>query len=209
MKSHCQPFSPKSPLNSSSAPDTGPPTMVASGIAAMNKRHDARPLPRRKPIGEVKDDAGEEARLGHPQQKTHDIEAGLAAHERHGGGDQPPADHDAGDPDAGAEALEREIARDLEQDVADEKNAGAGAVDRRREAEIRIHGKRGVADIHPVEEIHRVAETEKGNEPARGLGDRRLSRLVGIHLAPPSPDPSCPALIRDDLSAPRTGQWHG
>jgi len=37
MKSYCQPFSPPTPCSSSSAPDTGPPIMVASGTAAMNK----------------------------------------------------------------------------------------------------------------------------------------------------------------------------
>ncbi len=65
---------------------------------------------------------------------------------------------------------EREIARDLEQDIADEEDAGAGAEHRGREAEILVHGERGEADIHPVEEIHRIAEAEKRDEAARGLG---------------------------------------
>ena len=78
-----------------------------------------------------------------------------------------PAHHDARDPDARAEVLEREVARDLEQEIAGEEDARACAEDRRREAEILVHGKRGEADVHPVEEIHRIAEAKKGEQPAR------------------------------------------
>jgi hypothetical protein len=122
-----------------------------------------------------------------PSQKAHEVEAALAADQRHRRGDQPPADHDARDPDARAESLEREIARDLEQDVADKEDAGPGAEDGRREAEIRVHGERGEADIHSVEEVHHIAEAEKGKEAARGLGNSRFSRLILFHRVPRPP----------------------
>ena len=54
--------------------------------------------------------------------------------------------------------LQHEVARDLEQEIADEEDAGAEAEYRRREAEILVHGERGEADIDPVEEIDRVAK---------------------------------------------------
>jgi hypothetical protein len=57
--------------------------------------------------------------------------------------------------------LEREIARDLEQEITDEKDAGAGAEDRGREPEVLIHGECGEPDIDPVEEVHRVAKAKK------------------------------------------------
>jgi hypothetical protein len=74
-----------------------------------HRRHeqgdDARPLPRRKPISEIEDDAGEEARFRDAQEKAHQIETGRAADQGHSSGDDPPADHDARDPDARAESL--------------------------------------------------------------------------------------------------------
>jgi hypothetical protein len=149
------------------------------------QRDDACPLPRREPIGEIEDDAGEEARFGDAQQKAHHVETGLAIDKSHGGGDEPPADHDARDPDGRAESLERQIARDLEQDIADEKDAGAGPEHRGRETEVLVHGERGEPDIHPIEEIHRIAEAKKRDETARGLGNGRLPRLVLIHPLPP------------------------
>jgi hypothetical protein len=86
-------------------------------------------LARSRAEGEIENDAGEEAGFRHPEQETHDVETRLAGDERHGGRDQPPADHNAGDPDPRAEALKRKIARDLEQNVAREEDAGADPED--------------------------------------------------------------------------------
>lgn len=71
------------------------------------------------------------------------------------------------------------IARHLEQDVADEEDAGAEAEHLRREAEILVHGQRGKADIDPVEEIHRIADTKEGDQAAGGLAQG--GSLVIIH----------------------------
>ena len=151
---------------------------------------DARPLARGEPIGEIKDDAGEEARFSHAEQEAHHVEARLAADQGHGGGDDAPAYHDAGDPDACTEMLEREVARDLEQEIAGEEDAGAGAEHRRREAEILVHGECGEADIHPVEEIHRVAENQERQEAARGLGDGAPCRFILLHRSSALPSPT-------------------
>jgi hypothetical protein len=134
------------------------------------QRHDAGALCLRKPIGEIEieNDAREETGLGDAEQKPQGIEARRAGDEAHGGRHQAPADHDARDPDARAEFVQSEIARNLEEDIAHEKDAGAEAEDLRREAEIFIHGERGEADIDAVEEIDRVAEDEKRDQaPAR------------------------------------------
>jgi hypothetical protein len=76
--------------------------------------------------------------------------------------------------------VQREIAWDFTQDVADEKDAGAEAKYFRRESEILVHGERGEADIDPVEEIHGVAEDEEGDEAPARLGDS-ASRLISLH----------------------------
>jgi hypothetical protein len=89
------------------------------------------------------------------------------------------------DPDARAEALQREIARHLEQEIAGEEDAGAGAEHRRREAEILVHGESGEADIDAVEEVDRVAEAQEGQEPARGLADCAPGRPVQFHAHVP------------------------
>ncbi|KAG1376498.1 hypothetical protein G6F59_018255 [Rhizopus arrhizus] len=44
----------------------------------------------RIPVGQVKDDAGEEAGLGRAQQEAQRIEHVDAGHEHHAGGDDPP-----------------------------------------------------------------------------------------------------------------------
>ena len=99
------------------------------------------------------------------------MEARRAGDEAHGGRHQAPADHDARDPDARAEFMQSEIAWNLEEDVADEKDAGAEAENLRREAEIFVHGKRGEADIDAVEEIDRVAQDEERDQAAARLAD--------------------------------------
>jgi hypothetical protein len=53
--------------------------------------------------------------------------------------------------------LQSKIVWHLEQEIADEEDAGARAEDRGREPEIVVHGESGEADIDAVKEIHRVA----------------------------------------------------
>jgi hypothetical protein len=69
------------------------------------------------------------------------------------------------------EPVQREIARHLEHDIANEEDAGAEAEHFRGEAEILVHGERGEADIDPLEKIHRIAEDEEWDQAAARLGD--------------------------------------
>jgi hypothetical protein len=127
-------------------------------------RDDAGAGPAREPISEVEDDPRKKSGFRDPEQEAQEIEAGLAGNRRHGGRHRAPADHDARDPDACTETLQREIARHFEKDIADEENADAKAEDLGREAEIVIHGERGKADIDAVEKIDRIGRAKKRNE---------------------------------------------
>lgn len=77
----------------------------------------------REPVGQVQDDAREKARLGYTKKKTENVEGGGVVAEGHQGGDDSPADHDAGDPESCSRAVENEVGRDFENKVTDEKDA--------------------------------------------------------------------------------------
>jgi hypothetical protein len=78
--------------------------------------------------------------------------------ERHRAGNDPPREHDAGDPLAGAEPLQQQIRRHLEHEVGDEEDAGAESVLRRRQPEILVHRQRGEADVDAIEVRDEVAD---------------------------------------------------
>jgi hypothetical protein len=84
----------------------------------------------RVPVGEVQDDAGEEARLGRAQQEADHVERHRRIHEHGGRREHAPGDHDAGDPAARAHAVQHHVAGHLEEKVADEEDARAQPVDR-------------------------------------------------------------------------------
>jgi hypothetical protein len=56
-------------------------------------------------------------------------------------------------------------------EIADEEDAGAEAVDFRRQAEVPVHCQRRETDIHAVEKIRDVEHAEKRNQPPRGFGE--------------------------------------
>ena len=64
-----------------------------------------------------------------------------------------------------ADALQREIARHLDQEVGDEEQARRKAEHRRREPEILVHLQRGEADVYPVEQGEEVADHQERHEP--------------------------------------------
>src|SRR5712691_1380053 len=94
---------------------------------------------------------GRETRLRDAEQEAHDVEAGLAGNPGHPGCDHAPRNHDARDPAPRADALQDQVARDLEGEESQEEDAGAEPVDRWREAEILVHLQGGEADIGAVE----------------------------------------------------------
>ena len=63
----------------------------------------------REPLHEIEDDSGKKAGLGHAKQKTHGVKLRRCADEEHGHGEDPPCDHDAGEPAACSEAIEQEV----------------------------------------------------------------------------------------------------
>ena len=78
----------------------------------------------------------------------------------------PPGDQDPRDPAARAPGLDQHAARDLEQEVAEEKDPGAEPVlTRRPEREVVPHRQRGVADVHPIEIGDEVEQQQVGNDP--------------------------------------------
>ena len=93
---------------------------------------------------------GKEPRLGDAEKETQYVEGLPPGDEDHHSGDDPPADHDAGDPDPGPGAQKDDVAWDFEEEIAEEKYAGSPAIDIITEAEILVHLKRSKADIGPV-----------------------------------------------------------
>ena len=130
-----------------------------------------RAIFRRIPVGQIENDAGEEAGFRHAEQEAQHVEAHLAADGRHQRRDDAPGHHDAGDPAAGAEFLQREIARHLEDEIADEEDAGAPGEDQRRELQIRVHGQRGEAEIDAVEIGKEIGQHQKRDQPPRDRAD--------------------------------------
>ena len=141
---------------------------------------DARPVLRREPECQIEDDAGKEAGLGHAKQHADQVEAVLVAEpgsagdggdERHGARQDAPAQHDPGDPFAGAEAFEHEVGRHLEDEIGDEEDAGAEAERGRGQPKVLVHRQRRKADVDAVEIGDEVADDQERHEPLRDFGD--------------------------------------
>ena len=134
---------------------------------------------------------GKEAGFRDAEQEAQHVKAHLAAHQRHRGRDDAPGHHDAGNPAAGAELFQRQIARHLEDEIADEEDAGAPGEDQRRELQLRVHGQRGKTEIDAVEVGKEVGQDQKRNQPPGdradgGKFDVALGRRGGlVHVFPP------------------------
>ena len=83
---------------------------------------------RRNPVGQVQHHPGEEPCFGDAEQHPHRIEAPLPDDEHHRHRDEAPADHDSRDPDARADPLQDQVARDFEQAIAEEEQAAAESI---------------------------------------------------------------------------------
>ncbi len=128
---------------------------------------------RRIPISEIEDDARKEPGLGHAEQKPHHIELRRRGDEQRERGNQPPGDHDAGDPHPRANPVKNEVARHLEQKIAEKKDARAEPVHRIGKPEVALHLQLGEANVHPVEIGDEIAQDQEGNDaPADAAIDR-------------------------------------
>ena len=106
----------------------------------------------RKPAGD--DDRVDdriEARFGRAEQEPADIELRLAPHECHETADNPPTDHDPGNPDPGAVALGDQRPRHLEEDIAQEENPRAHPENLGGKPHVPVHGQCRVSHVDPVE----------------------------------------------------------
>ena len=91
------------------------------GIATMNHAMMRVRYSAGNHVREIERDAWKESGLRRAEQRSQHVEARRADGQAHRRGDQAPRDHDARDPDGAPDAVEREVARDLEQAVAEEE----------------------------------------------------------------------------------------
>ncbi len=122
-------------------------------------------------MAEVNDDAGEEAGFGATEQEACAVEFVGCTDEADEDGAEAPGDEDAGDPFAGAVALDDEGAGDFEEEVTDEEDACAEAEGGFREAEVCAHGGFGEGDVGAVEEGDDVEEEDVGEDAATDLAE--------------------------------------
>jgi len=132
----------------------------------------ARALRSRIPVAEVIDDSGQKAGLGHTEQEAQHVEARRPLHVHHRDGQDAPRDHDARDPKARADAHEDQIARHLEERIADEEHACAEAVDHGAEPQVGVHLQRREADIDAVEPRDDVEQQQERQEAPPNLRER-------------------------------------
>ena len=135
-------------------------------------RQKARAIFRRIPVGQIQDDAGKKSRFGDAEQEADAVKAPDPADQCHQRGDDAPGHHDARDPAAGAEFFQRQIARHLEQEIADKEDARAPREHRRREIQLLVHGQRGEAEIDAIEVGQEIGQHQKRNQPPRDRADR-------------------------------------
>ena len=133
----------------------------------------------RKPVAQVKDDPREKAGFGGAEQEAQDIETDRALHECHGAGDDPPGEHDPGNPDPCPDAMQDEIRRDLKQEVADEEYAGAESKRRCGKPDILVHRQRGKTDIDPVQVRDEIEQHDERHYPARKLANHSFFKRLG------------------------------
>ena len=108
---------------------------------------------------------GIEPGLGQPEQDAVDVEAPLAPHEAGQRGDDAPGDQDAGDPAPRPHLVEDQVAGDFADEVAQEEQSGAETEHRVGEPEILDHGRRGHADVRPVQVGAEITEHEQRHQP--------------------------------------------
>jgi hypothetical protein len=70
-----------------------------------------------EPIGQIQHDAGEETRLGNPEQESRHIQLRDAMHRSGEYGYDAPTDQDASNPNTCADLVEQKIAGDFEDEI--------------------------------------------------------------------------------------------
>jgi hypothetical protein len=84
---------------------------------------------------------------------------------------EPPHDHDPRDPQPRAHALEQQVARNLEDAVAEEEQSGADPVRGVAQMQVALQRVRGEPDVDAVDVGDDVADEGEGDEPPRDARD--------------------------------------
>ena len=104
------------------APETGFPNTLDSPMASIKKAVIFARCCCGKPIAQVQNDAGKEARFGHSQQNAKSVERPLIRHKHRAAGDKSPTDHDPSNPFPRTEAMQQQVAWHFkERDTRDKR----------------------------------------------------------------------------------------
>ena len=143
-------------------------------LCEVEQREDLAAVARRHPQAEEQDGSWEEAGFGDAEQDPQRIQARDVLHEGEQQRHDAPRHHDSCQPPAGAELVERHVARDLQQDVAGEEDARREPELGCRQPEVLVHAVRsGEGDRGPVQIVDEEHHGDERNEPQRDLPDRR------------------------------------
>ena len=145
------------------------------------QRDGLRPVPLPEPSGQVVEDAREKARLRRAEEEAKDIETLHARDEHHGHGDDPPEHHDARDPHAGPDARQDHVARDFEEEVADEEDPRPEAEDVRFEIQVVGHAKLRHTHIDPIDVGDRIEQEQVRKEAPGDLVEDPALEKIGFH----------------------------
>ena len=140
---------------------------AGEGNGGHEERHHARAVDPRVPEGEIENDAGEEPGFGDAEQEAQHVERRLAAREHHRRRDESPEHHDARDPHARTDALQQQVARHFEEEVADEEHARADPVGGVRQAEVGLHLQPREPDVDAIQVGEDVAQEQERQQPPR------------------------------------------
>ena len=151
------------------------------GRRGHEERPRLRALRRRYPVGQVQHHPGEEPGLGDAEQDAHGVEAPLPDHEHHRHRHEAPPDHDPRDPDPRSHPVQDQVARDLEQAVAEEEQPAAEAVGRVAQVQVALQLGRRESDVHAVDVGDDVADEDEGDEATDNARNRRAA-LLGIEV---------------------------
>lgn len=124
-----------------------------------------------EPVSEIEADAGKVAGFGEAEEKARGVELVDVLDQAVESGERAPGNEDAGDPDAGAEFVEEEIAGDFENTVADEEYSSEQAELLGSDGQGAVHGERGEADVDAVEVRGDVEDEEEGKEVKANFAD--------------------------------------
>ena len=149
------------------------------GRAAEENRNRLAAFDTGQPAGEIVNHPREEAGFGHAQQEAQDVEVGFVLDKGHQRRGDAPGEHDAGQPDACADFLQKHVGRHFEQRVADEKQPGAEAVGGRTNAQVVLHMGTHKADVDAVDVVDDEHDHEEREHVALHFLDRAGQDRVG------------------------------